>query len=169
MYIDAVNIVNGAGFIDDVIALVILIGVIALVLAGIIPALYRLGNGLSRKKIAIFAKPQAYGELRQLLLESGLFWSRNIIPAHSPNAIDSASKANVFLVFWPDWAESIDVMMSRRKPSAPVVVYAPDGPKSIPAPILKELDNHRHTSVTNFRGRLLNDLVTSMITSSYEK
>jgi hypothetical protein len=34
---------------------------------------------------------------------------------------------------------------------------------------MRNLDGKRHTAVTNFRGRLLNDIVTAMITTSYEK
>ena len=34
---------------------------------------------------------------------------------------------------------------------------------------MKNLDGKRHTSVTNFRGRLLNDVVVSQITTQFTK
>jgi hypothetical protein len=34
---------------------------------------------------------------------------------------------------------------------------------------MKKIDGHRHTAVTNFRGRLLNDILTAMMTTAYEK
>lgn len=50
-----------------------------------------------------------------------------------------------------------------------LVVYAPYDQGRIPDEQMKKLDGKRHTAVTNFRGRLLNDIVASMITTSYEK
>lgn len=170
MLLDIVNIVEDWGFIDDAIALVAFLIIVGLVLSGLAPALYRLGNGLARRKIAIFASPGPYGELRQLLLDSKLFKARNITHIHSPTEIDVAEKRTVFLIYWPDWKDRVPLLVAARRPSVPCIVYAPRAEGLIPEADMKRLDEeHRHTIVTNFRGRLLNDIVTAMITTSYER
>ena len=150
-----------------------LIGIVSLVYfaaKGVLPVLYRLGSGLARRKIAIFAEPVAYGELRQLLIDSKLFKPGNITHVHSPSEIDVAKSASVHLVFWPDWANSIDPLLKARQPKVPCIIYAPQARGLIERTDMNRLDeDHRHTTVTNFRGRLLNDIVTAMITTSYER
>jgi len=47
---------------------------------GIAPVLYRLGNGLANRKIAIFAKGDNRSSLKNLLLDSGLFKEKNMVP-----------------------------------------------------------------------------------------
>jgi hypothetical protein len=46
-----------------------------------------------------------------------------------------------------------------------MIVYAPYNKGRIPDDQMENLDGKRNTSVTNFRGRLLNDVVTAMITT----
>ncbi len=150
-----------------------LIGIISLVffaVKGVLPVLYRLGSGLAKRKIAIFAEPTSYGELRQLLVDSNLFKASNITHVHSPAEIGVAKSASVHLVFWPDWSGSLDSLLSARKANVPCIIYAPQGRGLIEKADMNRLDeSHRHTTVTNFRGRLLNDIVTAMITTSYER
>ena len=147
-----------------------IMSVVVFSVKGVLPVLYRLGTGLAKRKIAIFAAPTAYGELRQLLIDSKLFKPGNITHVHSPAEIDVAESASVFLVFWPDWATSLDPLLEARRPNVPCIVYAPQASGLIERTDVNRLDeHHRHTIVTNFRGRLLNDIVTAMITTSYEK
>jgi hypothetical protein len=144
--------------------------VVVLAVRGVLPALYRLGTGLATRRIAIFAAPAAYGELSQLLIDSKLFKPGNITHVHSPAEIDVASSASVFLVFWPDWGASLDALLSARRPNVPCIIYAPQARGLIERPDMNRLDeHHRHTIVTNFRGRLLNDIVTAMIATGYER
>lgn len=150
-----------------------LFGIITVVIfaaKGVLPALYRLGSGLAKRKIAIFAAPTAYGELRQLLIDSKLFKTGNITHVHSPAELDVAKSASIHLVFWPDWATSLDSLLEARRADVPCIIYAPQSQGLIERPDMNRLDeHHRHTTVTNFRGRLLNDIVTAMITTSYER
>jgi hypothetical protein len=147
-----------------------IVSLVVLAVKGVLRALYRLGNGLAKRKIAIFAEPTAYGELRQLLIDSKLFKSDNICHVHSSAEIDVAKNASVHLVFWPDWSTSLETLLKARKGDVPCIIYAPQSRGLIDRSDMNRLDeHHRHTTVTNFRGRLLNDIVTSMITTSYEK
>ena len=54
-----------------------------------------------------------------------------------------------------------------------MIVYFPnfslDKGNSIPNNIKDKINNTSNTTVVNFRGRLLNDIITTLITTSYEK
>jgi len=135
--------------------------------AGIAPVLIRLGNGLAKRKIAIFAKGDNLTGVKALLFDSKLFKAKNIRDVPQLRDIEGAEAASVYLVYWPDWANDIDAILARKPDSCALVVYQPYDQGRIPDEQMKKLDGKRHTAVTNFRGRLLNDIVTSMITTSY--
>lgn len=137
--------------------------------SGIAPVLYRLGNGLAHRKIAIFASGDNLTSLRQLLVESKLFKEKNLLIVPSIREIDDSHGASVFLMYWPDWSEHLDEIMRRKGPKCALVVYQPYDQGRIPDAQMAQLDGRRHSAVTNFRGRLLNDLVTSIMTTSYAK
>lgn len=89
-----------------------LVGIIILVvvfLRGILPALWRLGNGLAKRKIALFAKGDNVSSLRHLLLDSKLFKAKKIIDITCPEDVGRAQMANLYLVYWHDWANDIDL------------------------------------------------------------
>jgi hypothetical protein len=151
---------------------VFIIGIIGIIFAfvavarGIAPVLWRLGNGLANRKIALFAKAENLSSLRHLLLDSKLIHSKNILDVTSSGDIGRAHPATVYIVFWHDWADDIDAILNQKSDSCALIVYSPYDREKIPAEQMKKLDGKRHTCVTNFRGRLLNDIITSMITTS---
>lgn len=147
--------------------IVILSAIYALILwaRGIAPVLIRLGNGLSRRKIAVFAKGDMLHSLESLLHDCKLFTRANVIGIATVGDVGKAEKATIFLVNWEDWGADIEAVLGQKKDGAALVVYAPPG--SIPQDMMARLGNERNVAVCNFRGRLLNDLVTSMITTSY--
>jgi hypothetical protein len=136
---------------------------------GITPAIWRLGNGLARRKIAIFAKGDNAVSLRDLLVDSKLLSAKNIIQITKLEDAGRAEPATVYLVFWHDWETDIDEILKQKPDECALIVYAPYDRDRIPTDQMKKLDGKRHTAVTNFRGRLLNDIVSSMITTSYEE
>lgn len=136
---------------------------------GIAPALWRLGNGLARRKVALFAKGDNLSSLRSLLVDSKLIRAKNIIEITAAADIGRAEGASIYLVFWHDWIGDIDAILIQKPDQCALVVYAPYDKDRIPQDEMKKLDGKRHTAVTNFRGRLLNDIVTSMITTAYER
>lgn len=136
---------------------------------GIFPALLRLGNGLARRRIALFAASDTGSSLRHLLMDSGLFRERNICEITKKEDIGRAQGATVYVVYWPDCGEYIHEILQQKPDKCPLIVYAPYDQEKIPDAQMKMLDGKRHTAVTNFRGRLLNDIVGSLITTSYEQ
>jgi hypothetical protein len=138
-------------------------------ITGIAPVLFRLGNGLAKRRVAIFAKNENLESLKHLLLDSKLFRAKNILEVAKPGDIGRIEGASIYLVYWPDWATQIDAILEAKPDKCALVVYAPYENERIPSRQMKALDGKRHTAVTNFRGRLLYDIVVSMITTSYDK
>ena len=130
------------------------------------PALRRLINGLDRRKIAIFAKGDNLTSLKDLLKDLKLFSDEDIIAITGMGDTGRAEKATVFLVYWSDWKDDIKAILDKTLDTTPLVVYAPQELGSIPPDAIKALNTKRHCVIANFRGRLLNDIVLSMITTS---
>lgn len=156
-------------FIGIIEAIVLIFGAIwgfVLWTRGVFPVLLRIGNGLAKRKIAIFAKGDNVSSLKSLLIDSGLFKEKNIFEITVAKDIGSAEKASVYLVHWHDWAGDINKILLKKPDRCPMVVYAPYDMRRIPDDKMVDLDSAKHTAVTNFRGRLLNDIVTAMITTN---
>ncbi|MBP6859090.1 MAG: hypothetical protein KBC69_00490 [Candidatus Magasanikbacteria bacterium] len=157
------------GLADTAVLVVVIIWGVIRWADGILPALLRLGHGLASREVAIFAKGNNLSSLKSLLLDSKLFKQKNIREITKIEDIGSSEGASVYLVFWSDWSNEITEILNQKPNECALIVYAPYNEGRIPDPQMIQLDGTRHTAVTNFRGRLLNDIVTSMITTSYEK
>jgi hypothetical protein len=140
---------------------------ISLQMRRILPVLLRLGKGLALRKIAIFADDKMQSELKGLLLESGIFYKRNVISICSLADLELSQRASIFLVHWPSWGSNIDQILQNKKEGTGIVVYAPHDGGSIPNDILIDINNRRSASVVNFRGRLINDIFVLMMTTKF--
>jgi|SRR3989344_1296289 len=157
------------GHISTVIVIITFIYGVILWFKGILPAMYRLGNGFSKRKIAIFAKNDNFNSLNDLLIDSGLFNKRNICHIAKKEDIGACEKSTLYLMYWHDFSDSIDEILSKKKDNCPLIVYSPKNQPPIPQGQVEKIDGHRNTALSNFRGRLLNDIVTALITTSYER
>lgn len=154
------------GHVSNIIVLIAAIVGIWLWSQGILRVLYRLGKGLAKSKIAIFAKADNLSSIKNLLLDSNLFLSKNIIDIPEKRDIGRAEDTSLYLVFWPDWKGEIDDILDCKGDKTALIVYAPQQLGFIPKDKMTDLGEHRNVAVTNFRGRLLNDIVVSIITRS---
>ena len=98
-----------------------------------------------------------------------MFKEKNICGITKKEYIGKAEKAGLYLVYWHDWTNDIADILNKKPDECALIVYVPFERERIPDEQMKKLDSKRNTAVTNFRGRLLNDIVTAMITTSYEK
>ena len=140
-----------------------------LCVSGFVPVLIRLGNGLKRRKIAIFAKGDMRDSLHALFADSKLFNTKNIISVTHEGDFGRAEDASVFLVHWPDWPGEMARIIALKKDAAPLVLYAPQGKGQVPPETIALLEQQRNVALANLRGRLLNDVVVSLLTSAYAK
>ena len=166
---DILTVLDGLGRISTVIVIVSFLYTIYLWIRGIAPVLVRLGNGLARRKIALFAKGDMLVSLESLLHDSKLFNQANIVKIATDGDIEKAADATLFLLAWHDWEHKINEILAEKKEGTALIVYAPQEKGFIPSTMMTLLNSKRNVVVSNFRGRLLNDVVSSMITTSYEK
>jgi hypothetical protein len=134
---------------------------------GVFPVLYRLGVGLSKRKIAIFATDEL-DDLKKILINSGIFRASNIIPI-TPNSLEDAEGISLFLVHYKPFKDKIETIIDNKKKGTAIIVYAPKHEGYIDSPILEKINAKRDTTIVNFRGRMLNDILVSMITTAYKK
>ena len=163
------TILDWVGYVTAVLFLLTFVLGIYTWFRGILPALIRLGNGLAKRKIAIFAKGDHFTSLKDLLVDSKLFKAKNIIQVASNNDFGRAEHSSLYLLYWPDWQNDLDDILNKKKDSQALIVYAPQELGFIPAVQMSALSRHSYVTTTNFRGRLLNDIVVSMITTSYKQ
>jgi hypothetical protein len=133
---------------------------------GVTPIVLRLGFALWGREVAIFSSEEAFKDLESSLLDSKIFKNKNIIHIR-PNNIEKSKKKTIFLVDWDSFGDKIEqVFNSREDEQTPVIIYAK--PQSIALEKMNDIANRPNTVVVNFKGRLLNDILTSLITTSYE-
>lgn len=141
---------------------------IYLVIRGIVPVWYRLGKGLSRRNIAIFADADEFNNLKGALVDSKIFRSKNIHQI-TTDSINKAENYTVFLVRWSQYKDKIDEILRIKKDSTALVIYAPQSEGFIEPDKMNLINSHRNSIVVNFRGRLINDILVSLITTVYGK
>lgn len=156
--------------VGGVLSLAAVLGLIAalyLSVTGVIPVLYRLGTSLSSRKIAIFADDK-FTELESILVDSGLVKKRNIIKIDKAS-IKKADNISFFIVHYLPYKDSIDELISLKKDTDAMIVYAPQDEGYIEKEIVTKINSQRNIVMANFRGRLLNDVLVSMMTTSFKR
>ena len=91
-----------------------------------------------------------------------------MIAISSDSDFGRAEQATLFLIFWPDWQNNITEILSVKKDNTALIVYAPQKLGFIPPDKMEELNLKRNVTVANLRGRLLNDIVISLMTTGLD-
>lgn len=155
------------GGISTAIAVVIFFYGIYSIFRGIVPVWIRLGKSLHNRKIAIYAEND-FESLKSLLSDSGIFKTKNITQI-TKDSIAKGEKFTMMLVNYPEFNDVIKSILKHKRDSDSLIVYAPQSEGRIEQKLMDKINENRNSIVVNFRGRLLNDIVTSMITTTYEK
>jgi hypothetical protein len=138
-----------------------------LLIKGLVPVWYRIGMGLSKRKIAVFANKE-FDALKSMLVDSKIFKDKNIFRVPK-NALKKADKETIFLIHWKEYKNEIDEIISIKKDNTAMIVYAPQNEGRIEQESIDKIDDQRNSIIVNFRGRLLNDILISMITTRDER
>ena len=156
--------------ISGIITLAMILGFITagyLFAKGILPVLYRLGMGLSNRKIAIFATDE-YPDLETIFTDLGLFKKDNIVQIPL-SSLEIAEDCSLFLVHYKPFAQNIETILNKKKKGTALIVYAPKKEGFIQDDHLEKINAKRDVTIVNFRGRMLNDILVSMMTTAYKK
>jgi hypothetical protein len=134
---------------------------------GIFTPLWRLGIGLSRREITIVGSSDNCNSLLNLIKQSSLFSKKNISFITSKTDAKDLSKSNLILFQLNNSPVSLEEVLENINTDSALVIYAKKN--EITDDQWSFLDNHRNVSVTNLRGRLMTDLLNTLMTSGYEK
>lgn len=142
-------------------------GGIYLIIINVFPIIVKLGKSIANRKVAVFAHNE-YSSLNTLLIDSNIFKKKNIIQVHV-NDLRKAEGLDLFLVHWSYCIGHIDEILSIKNDQTALIIYAPIDEGRIEENILKKINSHRNCIIVNFRGRLLNDVFTVLMTTGYRK
>ena len=155
------------GYLTTLLVMLGAIYTIYLIAKGVIPVWIRLGMGLSKRKIAVFAEGDEFDSLKSTLVDSGIFLKSNVVKIDK-NSLNKAEDMTLFLVHWNSFKSEIDDILEKKKHYAAMVIYAPQSEGFIDEDTMEKINKRSNTTIVNFRGRLLNDILVSMITTSYK-
>src|SRR5688572_26118568 len=103
--------------------LVSVIGIVviaAMVIRGVFPVWYRLGLGLSNRKVAIFAENQ-FEVLKSMLVDSKLFREHNIIRIDRKE-LKKAETFSIILVHWKPFESELDNILRFKNDNAALII-----------------------------------------------
>lgn len=132
---------------------------------GVIPVLWRLGKSLHNRKIALYAEAEATS-LTSTLVDSKLFKAKNI-DVMGKKELGKGKDYSMMIVYYPEFKDCISDIISLKNDSDALIVYAPRDGGKIKDDVVQAINNERNSIIVNLRGRLLNDILTSMITTNY--
>lgn len=142
--------------------------VIAGTFAGITQAMVRFGLALYAKKIAIIAGLDDFNDIQNDLVNSGLIKKRNI--QHITNRhLDEAKSALLMIIvhgYLSD--EEFNTVVRGKKPQCGLIVHCPPEKGRIDEKGMQLLSMIPFTALCNFRGRMVNDVLLMMLSTSFK-
>lgn len=158
------SIVGGVFTIVAVIGLMLAIGCWVF---DVTPIAIRFGRAIRNRSTAVFASTEGFATVREALCRSRIFKDKNIAHIGADN-VEAGADHTLFIVDWDSFSNQIDAVFTlRRSANIPVVILAK--PRAISDELMERIANHPSTIVVNFRGRLVNDILTLMVTTSYAR
>lgn len=167
-----VSFINIVGLITTLFGIVLFIWAVISWILGVYPLFLRLGFGRWSRKIAIVANDDTFTSLKIDLVDTGIFREKNIYQIKK-DALSKTKGATLALIHYQSFEENeIKTILSYKKPNAGFIFYFPEfTPPTlvIPPNMMKEINNQQFTTIVNMRGRLINDIVTTLLSTSYDK
>jgi len=150
-------------------AWIVISGVIILIawLKGILVPVWRLGDGLAKRKITIFAKGDNQESFKNLLLDSNLFNTKNIRSITTSEDLGRCEDSTLYLVVWDDFGNDINNILNKKNDKTSLIVFAKQN--QLQPADWDALRKHRNVTIVNFKGRLMNDILVSLLVSGYDK
>jgi len=139
---------------------------IVCIILGVTPLVFRIGKAIWRRKVAIIGSSESFTSLKDCITDTNIFKKNNVI--HIPiDNIEKVKEHTILLVDWETCSNQIDnIFIARKNNNTAVIIYAKAG--SIPNEKMGEIANKSNTVVVIFKGRLLNDILNSLITTSFD-
>jgi 5S rRNA maturation endonuclease (ribonuclease M5) len=133
---------------------------------GVTPLVFRIGKAIWRRKVAIIGSSEAFSSLTDCITDTNIFKRNNVIHIPTDN-IEKVKEYTILLVDWETSGNQIEqIFIARKNHNTAVIIFAKAG--SIPHEKMAEIANRSNTVVVNFKGRLVNDILNSLITTSFD-
>jgi len=148
----------------------VIVGVVVCV-RYLIPVAKRFGLGMWRRQIAIVSDNSTLAESLKIdLASTGILRRKNIVTIPRLNVKD-LPKWSVVVIDCEcfDSDELLDDFIRRMDVSIGVVLYCRAGRKRLSDDLMNEINGSSRVILTNFRGRLVNDVIASLVSTPYEE
>lgn len=132
-------------------------------------AAWRFGLALYGKKIMIISDSDDYRDIEEDLSNSGLIKKKNVL--HISNKQLSKAKDALLLIVVYGYLNNDDFQNVVRNKNARcgLIVHCPPEKGRIAAEEMELLSKSAFTALCNFRGRLVNDVLLMMLSTSFKK
>lgn len=166
-----VNVVNIAGLICTSVCIVATIGTVIVWSRFIIPVLRRFGMVIWKRQIAIVSNdPSLVTSIEIDLTSTHMLRKKNLcgIPI---NNLKDLPKYSVVIIDCGSFSEEAKLakVIDDMDASIGVVLYCRPGCKRLSDELMMKVNNSSRVILTNFRGRLVNDIVASLVSTPYEE
>lgn len=156
---------SALSIIEHLIAIIPALWLIGGYLFGLFSLLTRFGTIYSRK-ISIVADGN-YGDLKQDLTDTGLFRESKVSQITNQRLGEVRDSKLLLVDYRYVTDDELKYIVDNKQTNCGLIVYAPpvNPPRRLPDDLMQRVVNHPHTLVVNFRGRLVNDVLTTMLTT----
>lgn len=136
---------------------------------GVSLVMKRLGLGRWYRKVLLVGSASETKSLRKDLEDSGVFKKGNINEVDERNLADVKEASLILLDYWSLTEAQVSTVLANKQKQAGLVVYSPMGKPRIPDEISGKINNEPFTTLVNMRGRLVNDLLVTLMSTSYDQ
>lgn len=165
-------VVAAFGYLDVAFRLFGLVALITIFLgafAGVTQALWRFGLALFGKKILVIADESDYEDIREDLSDSGLIKNKNI-QRISNKHLDKINDALMLIVVYGYLGnDDFEVVIRRKNSRCGLIVHCPPEKGRIDERQMSLLSKTSFTALCNFRGRMVNDVLLMMLSTSFKR
>lgn len=137
---------------------------------GIFMVMKRLGLGRWYRKVLIVSDASNGESLKDDLVSSGVFREKNIRVVGENHVSEVKNYDLILLDYWAieDTEKSLTAIKNKRS-HAGLVVYSPMKKGRIADKVTERINDEPFTTLVNMRGRLVNDLLITLMSTSYDK
>lgn len=137
-------------------------------LSGVFLVMKRLGLGRWYRKILIVSTNDGGQTLKKDLVDSGVFREKNITIANDNNLADIKDGDLILYDYWK-LPECINDVLRNKQKGAGLIVYSSANKQSVPGDVVEMVNKEPFTVLVNMRGRLVNDILITLMSTSYDK
>lgn len=136
---------------------------------GISMVMKRLGLGRWYRKVTIVSDGSGGEKLKKDLVDSGVFREKNIQVIGESSLSDVKTADLILLDYWSLAPQKALTAIENKQNHAGLVVYSPMKKGRIADEVTKRMNDEPFTTLVQMRGRLVNDLLVTLMSTSYDK